>query len=173
MFDCACFSMSGATPSAPTPFARASASSALASFCFEVTCYDTIFVPVGHRLASAGAVTPEDCAGETFIPTGVDVVALWRERNVSVTTRDVVVSGREDTATRIETGEGIALTTSSAVPAFHHRAVVPLRLRDPSTWGHVEQHVVWRVDDDSPLVREVVAVARELRRDPLPPTDLP
>lgn len=133
----------------------------LGSHCFDVLTLDTIFVPQHHRLAGRESVDTDDLDGETFLLTGPDPAELWRDRDIEITVRRLPIGGREELATRVETGEGLVLTASRAVPRYHHRAVVAVPLRDPSAWGHLPQHLVWRIDDDSPAVREIVALTRE------------
>jgi DNA-binding transcriptional LysR family regulator len=135
--------------------------------CIDVLLLDTIFVPTSHRLADQDAIDLADLDGETFVLTGPDPADLWRHAGIDIHVHRVPVAGREEIATRVETGDGLVLTASRAVPRYRHRAIVPVRLADPAAWGRLEQSLVWRADDESRAVRTVVATAERL------PTDQP
>jgi DNA-binding transcriptional LysR family regulator len=130
--------------------------------CIDVLLLDTVFVPPDHRLAGRDAIDLAELDGETFILTGPDPAELWRHAGIAVEVRRMPIGGREEIATRVETGEGLVLTASRAVPRYRHRAVVPVPLADPATWGQLEQSLVWRTDNDSPAVGKVVEAADDL-----------
>jgi DNA-binding transcriptional LysR family regulator len=134
----------------------------LSSSRIDMLALDTVFVPEGHRLAGRDAIEVADLDGETFIHAGVDPVELWRDSGVDISVRQSPVSGRDELATRVETGEGIVLTSSRAVPRYQHRALVAVPLADQTQWGRLEQLLIWRTDDDSPAVRRVVETAEHL-----------
>jgi DNA-binding transcriptional LysR family regulator len=131
-------------------------------YCFDILVLDTVFVPERHRLAGHDSVDVADLDGETFVLTGPDPAELWRDRGVTIDVRRLPIGGRDELATRVETGDGLVLTSSRAVPRYRHRAVVPVALSEPSAWGHLPQHLVWRHDDDSPALRQVVTISRQV-----------
>ncbi|CAJ62752.1 MULTISPECIES: LysR family transcriptional regulator [Frankia] len=134
----------------------------LDSYRFDVLLLDTVFVCSGHRLARRSAIDLDDLDGETFLLTGPDPAALWQAAGITITVRCPPIHGRDELATRIETGEGLALTASRAVPRYRHRAVVAVPLADPAAWGRLDQLLIWRTGEDSPAVRNVVETAKKL-----------
>ncbi len=134
----------------------------LDAYRFDVLMLDTVFVSAGHPLARQSAIDLEDLDGETFILTGPDPATLWQTAGITITVRRPPIHGRDELATRVETGEGIALTASRAVPRYRHRAVVAVPLADPASWGRLDQLLIWRTGEDSPAVRNVVETAKNL-----------
>ncbi|EIV92684.1 LysR family transcriptional regulator [Frankia sp. QA3] len=129
---------------------------------FDVLMLDTIFVPASHPLAGRSEIGLPDLDGETFILTGPDPTTFWRTAGIDITVRRLPIWGRDELATRVETGEGIVLTASRAVPRYRHRAVVAVPLADPASWFQLDQLLVWRADEISPAVRNVVATTKTL-----------
>jgi DNA-binding transcriptional LysR family regulator len=137
--------------------------SGLASFTFEVLKLDVILVPEGHRLANRKQIDVDELEGEPILcGNGTEPSERWRPLGVHIQPVRVDIRSRLDFTTRIEAGECLVLAASSSLARFRHRAVVPVRLRDPETWVEIDQLLVWRADDPDPLITDLLATAKEL-----------
>ncbi len=128
---------------------------------FDALIFDTIFVPAGHRLAARAELDLGDLEGETFLLSSPDPREMWRGP-APIEVVDAPIASLDEIATRIEQGEGLHLTASVAVRTFRRRALVAVPLRDPAIWQRLDQHLIWRPDDDSVVTRSVLALAHDL-----------
>jgi DNA-binding transcriptional LysR family regulator len=125
-----------------------------------------VVMPVDHRLALQEEVTVDDLARETLIgppPSLASEVALgaasWRPLPPGrIFHPDVSTEG--EMFDLVASGFGLFVTTESAVRRNQRGDFVTKRLAGPVRIAH--EYLMWRVDDDSPLVRRATELATEL-----------
>ncbi len=127
-----------------------------------------VLMPGGHPLEGEGALTRNALRNETFLvaggPSERDLFVALLERTLdgpSPAVRAVPVA-RETLADMVGLGLGLALTTSSALGAFHPGVAFRL-LVDPS--ASIAFHAIWRRPCGNETVEPFLKAARALADD--------
>jgi DNA-binding transcriptional LysR family regulator len=125
-----------------------------------------VVMPPDHHLAAKDEVTVDDLARETLIgppPSLASEVATgmaaWRPLpSGRIFHPDVSTEG--EMFDLVASGFGLFVTTEQVVRRNQRRDFVTRRLAGPVRIAH--EYLMWRVDDDSPLVRRATELATEL-----------
>lgn len=127
-----------------------------------------VVMPVDHPLVAKEEITVEDLARETLIgpppslataANGSKAAAAWRPLpSGRIFHPDVSTEG--EVFDLVASGFGIFVTTEAAVRRNQRGDFVTRRLAGPVRVAH--EYLMWRVDDDSPIVRRATELAKEL-----------
>ncbi|HEY2331189.1 MAG TPA: LysR family transcriptional regulator [Acidimicrobiales bacterium] len=126
----------------------------------------TVVMPMNHALATKEEVTTEDLSRETLIgpppslaTEGASPMADWRPLPTGrIFHPDVSTEG--EIFDLVASGFGLFVTTEAAVRRNQRRDFVTRQLAGPIRVAH--EYLMWRIDDDSPVVLRAAAVATEL-----------
>ena len=126
-----------------------------------------VAVPVGHRLAGAGAVTIADLRDEPLVAlpeefgSAVRAVFVERCRLAGFAPRFVQAAPDSWTCTAlVSAGVGLHVTTASAVAHLPLDGVRVREIADPLPTIGV--FLAWRRDDDSPVLHRVLQTSAEV-----------
>jgi DNA-binding transcriptional LysR family regulator len=127
---------------------------------------DCIVMPADHRLAALVDVGPADLDGETLLASRPHDAAVarhadfWRAKGTNVAVRYERWVTETQVMDSVVAGFGL-VALDHAFLARNPRPGVVCRPLAPSLVPiPVEDYLVWRADDTSPVVRQFVAVAR-------------
>lgn len=130
----------------------------------------------GHRLSRRTSLLMADLAGEPFVtlpehPGAILHDYLRRLSNSAGYAPDIVqVAPDSQTLMALVAAEiGVALTVSSVPENFSHPGVVFLPLDDPA--DVIQLRLVWRKDNMSPALRQVLLLSESVLPSPGTPTD--
>jgi DNA-binding transcriptional LysR family regulator len=128
-----------------------------------------VAMAVGHRLAHGAGITVADVLDEPF-PGGPDLDAQWRAfwtldafRGGPPRLTDDRIANAEQGLEVVVSGRAIATVSSSIADGIAHPGVVAVPLLDGP---RVVTCLVCRSDDDDPVVRSLVGLARDMRGSP-------
>jgi DNA-binding transcriptional LysR family regulator len=128
---------------------------------------DRIALPQDHPLADRSSLLPSDLAGQTFIEAALsygsegeddlraffgDAIHIRRERATS----------EAELLDRVAAGEGLGLFTAATVTRNPRPDLAVRPYGGPPIGVPVTDRLIWRLDNDDPLVRALVAVARTM-----------
>jgi DNA-binding transcriptional LysR family regulator len=126
----------------------------------------TVVMPVNHRLASQETVTVDDLARETLIGPPPALAAEAASATVGwkpLPTGRIFhpdVSSEGEIFDLIASGFGLSVFTEAAVRRNQRGDLVTRPLAGPVRVAH--EYLMWRVDDDSPIVRRATEIATDL-----------
>ena len=134
-----------------------------------------IAIPSSHPLADRQYVSMKDLVGEHFVTLPQDPGAILRDYLMRLASTagfvPSIVQVAPDTWTLVSlvaAGIGVALTVSTVAENVHYPGVVFLPLDDEM--APILLQLVWRTDNDSPALREVLRLSEEVL--PTPPVIL-
>jgi DNA-binding transcriptional LysR family regulator len=138
----------------------------LATMELSASPVTTVVLPINHHLVTKESITVEDLTRETIIGPPP---SLATEVSHPMTDWRPLPPGRifhPDVSTEgevfdlVASGFGVFVTTESAVRRNQRRDFVTRQLSGPMRVAH--EYLMWRIDDDSPLVRRATEIATQL-----------
>ena len=140
----------------------------------RVIAYENLVIAIhsSHPLADRQSVSMKDLVGEHFVTLPQDPGAILRDYLMRLASTagfvPSIVQVAPDTWTLVSlvaAGIGVALTVSTVAENVHYPGVVFLPLDDEM--APILLQLVWRADNDSPALREVLRLSEEVL--PTPP----
>ncbi|TFD85177.1 LysR substrate-binding domain-containing protein [Cryobacterium serini] len=139
----------------------------------RVIAYENLVIAIhsSHPLADRQSVSMKDLVGQPFVTLPRDPGAILRDHLTRLASTagfvPSIVQVAPDTWTLVSLVAaeiGIALTVSTVAENVHYPSVVFLPLDDEMQ--PILLQLVWRTDNDSPALREVLRLSEEVLPDP-------
>jgi DNA-binding transcriptional LysR family regulator len=143
----------------------------LGSVTIRREAFSVLAMPVDHPLVERDPLMIADLDGATVIGPNpamgqpLSDPEKWRQLGVRVRMRYERLSDEADLLDRVAAGYGVCLVTQSFAERNHRDDIVARPCLVPVVW--LEDHLIWRLDNEGPIVSALIRTARAMAQWPL------